>query len=48
MIIFMQMRDMAAKFAGGGGMPDMSELMNDPMMADMARKMQNGGGAPPQ
>ena len=32
-----QLRDMANRFGsgGGGGMPDMSQLMNDPNIAEM-------------
>ena len=30
-----RLRDMANQFGGGGGMPDMSSLMNDPNIADM-------------
>ena len=30
-----QMRQMAEQFQSGGGMPDMSELANDPNLRDM-------------
>ncbi|KAF4549576.1 Homodimerization domain of SGTA-containing protein [Elsinoe fawcettii] len=47
-----QLRDMASRFGGGGaggqggGMPDMSALMNDPNIAEMARNFMGGmGGA---
>ena len=31
-----QMRQMAERFRSGGGMPDMSELANDPSLRDMS------------
>lgn len=36
---------MAADMMGGGGMPDMSQLMNNPALRDMAQNMMGGGGA---
>jgi small glutamine-rich tetratricopeptide repeat-containing protein alpha len=38
------LRGMGGGGPGGGGMPDLSGLLNNPMMAQMAQQMMTNGG----